>query len=177
MRACGGAQHLALGFAQWIVLDAQLDQAGPDARAIDAVAPLADPALRQLRVAFLQDVRRNEASSGRDIGSRDRQHVQTARLGQLPDHRWVSTKRRRGAVDQGAATQAMDVAQVRQHHVDDVRGRRQGIGRLLGMGTKVGIQVLMDQRHAEGGGVHGPAHRHDRATFIRGGNASAGATG
>ena len=162
MRCRAGANELALHVTQRAAIEAELDDAGADFRAVDALREFPYPACGQRFDGIVTHVLREKSIVEGGVVAGGGENVQSARLRQFEQQPGIAPKTHRGCIDEAAAAERGDALQVRQHapnHFLPIVGLRCAHPFLVRL--EVGQGMLVGQRQTEIARRHPAAHRHD----------------
>ena len=156
------ANHPPLDVAERAAVESQLDESRADARVLDAPGPLLHPSIGECLDGIGAHVRRQMDELTRRICARRRQHVQATRLGQAPEHHWVTPQSHGRRIHEGPAPECPYPLQARKHDAHDLVGIvGDRLSSPLGVRLKAREHVLVRQRHAHVAGVDPTLHGHD----------------
>ena len=157
--ACGG-HELAVDGAEGSGIDADLDEARADVRAVDAVFPLGDPARGDLVGRLLERVGRKAFVVHGAVVAGVGEDVDSDGLGQAAQNGDIAGEESRGAVDEGVDAEGAQRLEIGADGLDDlVRVVAMGSG--LGGADEVDHDVLVGEGEPERVGGDGSADGHD----------------
>ena len=155
----GRADQLSIDLRERARVDSGLDEPGPHARPLDAVSGLRRPALGQPLRALLVRVRGHVFVLGRAVVAGVRDDVEPARLREADEQRRIAPQPGRRALDERPRAALLEGKEMRQHGAEGLAGVVAARAHLV-RAHEVDEHVLVDERGAEVGRVHRPAHGH-----------------
>lgn len=154
----GGSLHqLAVDLDERAGVHPDLDEARPEASAVDAVLPLAQPACGQLIRTLGLGVGRQVLSLPGAVVAGVGEDLETAGLGQALEQGGIGAQLGRGALDQRLAAQFLDAFQMGQGHPEDLVGVIAVPIDLVGA-DEIDQDVFVGQRDAKFLGCDRPLH-------------------